>query len=367
MTKKMICGFLVFVLLSLSFMGCPGDDARGTNVSREFKVFNEGDPIKFAFVFFGFVVDIHVALRDELIRYGKEKYNADVSVYDYRGDPTIMLQMLDNVIIQGYDAVFISCITGTAENSGIMQRLRDAGVRTSMYCVDTGNQDFLQGLPAYDAGTMLAQMSHMWIQSRPNLRNKATIKFGLFGNPAEGINALDRIRGMREYIAENIPSGEVVMELVGFDPQAGFDGATNMIQAHPDLDIILSYGDGAGVGANEALRTIVTNNDFAIFTIDGSEQVLRIMATGGLIRGSVAMGGGVNQARELLDNFMPILYGKPIEPVYYFWLWPVTYDNIYRFSQGLGYSNFRESDITIDLEPLKYWDAEPFDTNSLYR
>jgi ABC-type sugar transport system substrate-binding protein len=366
MMRKTVSVLIVAVLISASFTACSKSEGPG-GTTKEFPVFKEGDPIDLAFVFFGFSVDIHVALRDELIRYAQEKYNCTVHVYDYKSDPTLMMQALEDVIVQEYDAVFLSDITGTAENSGIMQRLHDAGIRTSMYCVDTGNQDFLQGLPAYDAGTMLARMSEKWIDAHFSLKNKAKIKFGIFGNPAEGVNSLDRVRGMREYITENIPTGEVVMELVGFDTQAGYDGATNMIQAYPDLDIILSYGDGAGVGANEALQSIVTQNDFGIFTIDGSEQVLRIMATGGLIRGSVAMGGGVNQARELLDNFLPVLYGKPIKSVYYFWLWPVTFDNLYDFSQKLGYTNFKQSDITVDLEPLKYWNSEPFDTNTLYQ
>jgi ABC-type sugar transport system substrate-binding protein len=366
MMKKVFWILLTIMFVTALVLSCTGGEV-GAQKEGTFQVLKKGDPFDLAFVFFGFSVDIHVALRDELIRYAKEKYNCTVHVYDYKSDPTLMMQALEDVIVQKYDAVFLSDITGTAENSGIMQKLHDAGIRTSMYCVDTGNQDFLQGLPAYDAGTMLARMAGQWVDAHPSLKNKDKIRFGIFGNPAEGVNSLDRVRGMREFITENIPNGEVVMELVGFDPQAGYDGATNMIQAYPDLDIILSYGDGAGVGANEALSSIVKREDFGIFTIDGSEQVLKIMAQGGLIRGSVAMGGGVNQARELLDNFLPVLYGETIKPVYYFWLWPVTYDNLYDFSQKLGYTNFKQSDITVDLEPLKYWNSEPFDTNTLYQ
>lgn len=353
--KKLLSLVLVLILVMLSCV---------VGVAEEN---SEYPPTDLAFVFFGFSVDIHVALRNELIRYAKEKYNCTVHVYDYHSDPTQMIQSLEDVIIQGYDAVFLSDITGSAQESGIMERLHEAGIATAMYCVDTGKQDFLQGLPAYEAGTMLAQTAGKWVEAHPSLQEKETIKFAIFGNPAEGENSINRVKGMRDYIAENIPNGEVVMELVGFDRQAGYDGAIEMITAYPDLDIILSYGDGAGVGANEALREIVDRDDFGIFTIDGSEEVLRIMATGGLIRGSVAMGGGVNQARELLDNFLPILYGEEIKPVYYFWLWPVTYDNLYEYSQSLGYENFKEEDITIDLEPLFYWDGEPFDTNTLYQ
>lgn len=349
---------LSLVLVTLLALSCC---TVGTGFAEEAA---EYPPTDLAFVFFGFSVDIHVALRNELIRYAKEKYNCTVHVYDYHSDPTQMIQCLEDVIIQGYDAVFLSDITGTAQESGIMEKLHDAGIKTAMYCVDTGKQDFLQALPAYEAGTMLAKTAVQWVEAHPSLKEKENVKFAIFGNPAEGENSINRVKGMRDYIAENVPNGEVVMELVGFDRQAGYDGAIEMITAYPDLDIILSYGDGAGVGANEALREIIDRDDFGIFTIDGSEEVLRIMATGGLIRGSVAMGGGVNQARELLDNFLPILYGEEIQPVYSFWLWPVTYDNLYEYSQALGYENFKEEDITIDLEPLFYWDGEPFDPNT---
>ena len=66
----------------------------------------------------------------------------------------------------------------------------------------------------------------------------------------------------------------------------------NWLQTYPDMKVIMSIGDGGGIGANQAVKAAGKQDGFGIFAVDGTIEALQLMANGDPIKAEVAFGAG---------------------------------------------------------------------------
>src|SRR5512132_1620361 len=124
MKNKLFVLLLALVLTSLLFSAC-GSAAPATKAPSAEK------PMKIAF----FVSDLsnvfHQAQATEAQKYAKEKYGAEVFVFDGKSDGAVMTQNVDQILAQGMDAASLHIWDYEAVKPAVKEALDKGIVLTS--------------------------------------------------------------------------------------------------------------------------------------------------------------------------------------------------------------------------------------------
>ena len=97
---------------------------------------------------------------------------------------------------------------------------------------------------------------------------------------------------MKKALAENAPDAELVVEDSCVVADKAMTIVENWLQTYPDMKVIMSIGDGGGIGANQAVKAAGKQEGFGIFAVDGTIEALQLMANGDPIKAEVAFGAG---------------------------------------------------------------------------
>ena len=97
---------------------------------------------------------------------------------------------------------------------------------------------------------------------------------------------------MVEALAANCPGAEVVKEASSVVADTGMTYTENFLQSNPDMKVIMSIGDGAAIGANQAVKAAGKAEGFGIYAVDGTIEALQLMANGDPIKAEVSFGAG---------------------------------------------------------------------------
>jgi ABC-type sugar transport system substrate-binding protein len=128
---------------------------------------NDGKRIAF------FVSDLsnvfHQSQAAEAQRYGKEKYGAEVVVFDGKADSAVMTQNIDQVLSGGFDGATLHIWDAEAATPGIMDALGEGVVMTSFFnpIGDTGIPT-ARSNEAEVSFEMGAQMAKAWTEAHPD-------------------------------------------------------------------------------------------------------------------------------------------------------------------------------------------------------
>ena len=108
----------------------------------------------------------------------------------------------------------------------------------------------------------------------------------------ENQECLERGEAMKEALAELAPEAEVVAEDSCVVADKAMTIVENWLQKYPDMKVIMSIGDGGGIGANQAVKAAGKADGFGIFAVDGTIEALQLMANGDPIKAEIAFGAG---------------------------------------------------------------------------
>ena len=108
----------------------------------------------------------------------------------------------------------------------------------------------------------------------------------------ENEECLKRGKSMVEALAANCPGAEVVKEASSVVADTGMTYTENFLQSNPDMKVIMSIGDGAAIGANQAVKAAGKAEGFGIYAVDGTIEALQLMANGDPIKAEVSFGAG---------------------------------------------------------------------------
>ncbi|MDE7243628.1 MAG: sugar ABC transporter substrate-binding protein [Oscillospiraceae bacterium] len=324
----------------------PENDPSGSLQTPETK-----DEYKVGILLTNLTNDVWIDMISAAESYGAEKYNATITAVAYSEDLGKFVTEMENFINSGYDAIIFYPPVEDFTHE-VLDEAREAGVVTIAYSFRCDQSTFEYYDDPSACGHKLGEMAAAWVEAHDSLKTKDEVKAGMFGySVIEGVK--QRTDAIEEALTAACPNVRFVIEEDAIDPSAGFSGAENMLQAYPDLDLILSFGDGPGVGANEACAAAGMPEDFGIFTIDGSETATHIMATGGYIRGCVNLGGGKYQAEVMIDSIFDAINGTGNRDHMISGATdPICYDNLQEMINTLGYDI---PEITVDCSALSYY------------
>ncbi|MEO8411234.1 MAG: sugar ABC transporter substrate-binding protein, partial [Propionivibrio sp.] len=196
-----------------------------------------------------------------------QELGIDVTVHDSKADAASQVGAIENFIAQKMDAIIITPIDPNAI-SHMAKKAQEAGIK-----VINGNQEFKPhdafiGLVEYDYGLAGGKIAGQWIKDK--LGGKAEV--AVLGFPE--IEALiDRAQGLKDGITKMNPEAKIVAEQSAATPENGMKGAETMLQAHPNIKVIVAINDSGALGAMEAVKAMGKDSkDFCIVGLDATPE-----------------------------------------------------------------------------------------------
>lgn len=221
-------------------------------------------------------------------------------VVDAQQDSTKQLQIIEDFIAQGVDAVFLNPVDKDAV-APALQKLKQAGIPVINFDSSVANLEMVDAYVATDniqAGKLCAEAM---IKDFPEGGKIAILNY-----PANSA-CLDRENGFMETIKDK--GFEVVAT---FDAQGTVEKGQNItsdiLQAHPDVKAIFSINDQAGMGAYAACTT--SGAKVFIYGVDGAPEAKQVIAKEGSIYRMTAAQSPLKIGANCYDVAMKILAGE---------------------------------------------------------
>ena len=196
----------------------------------------------------------HQSQAAEAVRYGAEKYGAEVVVFDGKSDSTVMTQNIDQVVAGGFDGASLHIWDGEAATPGVKDALEDGIVMTSFFSpiTDTG----IPTARSDEAGVsfeMGKQMATAWKEANPD-KPIVMVQLG-WPNHTE-VNS-----GRTAPFAEGVLSVDPKAENLGaLDASAGQEAAkqivVDLLTQRPEVNLIYSESSSLTVGTMAGLQQL---------------------------------------------------------------------------------------------------------------
>ncbi|NLU36819.1 MAG: sugar ABC transporter substrate-binding protein [Clostridiales bacterium] len=187
-------------------------------------------------------------------KYAKEEYGAEVQIFDGQSDANVMAQNFDQAIAQGMDMVTLHIWQGESIRAAAMEAIEN-GMVISTYFDKIPDLPIPHTMPgeaeiSFQMGKIAAEK---WLEAHPD----KPIKFVQIGWPDHEGVTVGRTDPFREGVLSVAPDAE---DLGCMDASAGADAAfavtQDLIQAHPDINIIYSQAADLTVGVLPALQQL---------------------------------------------------------------------------------------------------------------
>lgn len=244
-----------------------------------------------------------------------EQENPGTEVYmaDGKSDPSVQINLVENAIADGYDAIVIDPFEGATLSPALSQAM-EAGLKVFVISKETEEYDCFANLSQYGFGYQCGQMAAEY--ALEHFENGAC-KVGIVDLPTMVLHN-EREQGILDAIKEYAPNMEVVATAAGSEgAEQGMSAAENMLQSNPDIQMFICTNDEGAMGVLEAVKSNgKVSDDFAIIGIGGVEQALSELE-----KDSSYFKGTVTLLPERIQNFLKItLYlargGELEDPVY---------------------------------------------------
>ena len=195
------------------------------------------------------------------------KYGYEVVSLDANNDPARQNNQLSDFVAQGYDAIFLNPADSKAASEGV-KRAHAAGIPVFTFDVQVTDEEAKElivshiGSDNYQGGQLAAE-SMMAVTGDEG--NVAIISY------PEVTSCILRVRGFRDYLEEKSSDLNIVTELSGRgNRDDGYNTATDILQAHPDIVGIFAINDPSALGTYAAVVRAGRQNDLTVIGFDAS-------------------------------------------------------------------------------------------------
>ena len=230
---------------------------------------------------------------------------------------------MENFISVGCDVIDLRAIDSTAMPA-VIKSCNDAGIPVTTYPDIEGRTSVLK-YDDYDQGAELAKEAAKWINDK--LGGQAEVAY--LTQPKNAATAL-RTDGFDDVLSKECAGAKVVARVEAYVTDTGMSATESILQAHPNVKVILCINDSGALGAYEAVKGAgKATDDFFIGGIDGNDSALQKIAEGGIYRCTIA-GKYLTQeiAWKVLDNICNAKLGKPYDEEVIIEVIPVNADNV---------------------------------------
>ena len=179
-----------------------------------------------------------------------KEYGAEMGYRVVVDDPGSDMNKQINTIktwIQQGVPVIVAVVPQPDVFESIAKQAREAGIKWITYGETLGNQDATVGYAQYDDGFRLGEYAGEWITE--NLGGEANV--AVLGYEVASWGQL-RGNGIKDGLASTAPNATIVAEQDAINPSDGLSTTRTLLQANPDINVILGIEDPATEGSYKA-------------------------------------------------------------------------------------------------------------------
>lgn len=266
-------------------------------------------------------------------KYAPEKYGAEITIVSAEWNAPTQVSQIENFIESGVDAIIIAPVDPNAVFD-VTERAQKAGVYVFCYAAHIDNYDAEYLVDDYNTGYACGEQAAKWIHEK--LGGKA--EYGLLEYPINN-RLIQRAKGMEDAIAKLAPESKQVAVAKAVDANEGMRVTEDMLQANPDMKIIVSIGDGGAIGANEVVMASGKASDaWGIFAVDATQEALQKIKDNEPFRCSMSLGGPIIQGSYMVDTVVSLARGEKVTKDGLMPFKAITKDNVAEYAKSVGWT-----------------------------
>lgn len=240
-----------------------------------------------------------------------EKCGIDVVTSDPDGESGKQVSGIENLVSAGAKAVVV-CPTDPKAISPVASRLTGQDVLVIGLATDIPEADVIFNLDDHAFGELEGQSAGEWLAAN---RGGETPKVAILHQDSGGEPLIARhegaIAGLDAVLGEG--SWELVSEVEAYQEDTGNTQTSTILQAHPDLDLIIGLNDASALGAVSAIKASGRTPGEDVGVVTGGEDA-RILQY--VIDGQVASTVGlfpVQQGEIIAETILELASGAKVE------------------------------------------------------
>lgn len=211
-----------------------------------------------------------------------EELGMDLIIHDGKSDVANQITAFENFIAQGVDAIIVSPLDEKALEPSV-KAAKEAGIVVIAANQNVeGSQAFLT-VPEYEYGFTIGENAGQWIKDKLN----GTAEVAIFDYP-ELETIIARGDGIQEGILSVAPDAKIVARQSANNPEKGMAAMENILQAHPDVEVLVCVNDAGALGAYEVIVGANKASDrFYIGGLDATQEAIAKIKEGTIYRATV--------------------------------------------------------------------------------
>ncbi len=209
-----------------------------------------------------------VAVQDGFMK-ACEDLGVEAIAYDPQGDPTTQASQVDDMIAAGIDAIVYLPYDSSSCRT-VLQTLKDNDVKVVNIdtVVEEGDYDLVDAILASD-NLQLGELAGQWVvDNHPDGANIAIAHL----QTAE--SCIINVEGFWKAIKENAKDPEAFKEVQvvegGGDTEVTFSAIRDVLEAHPEVDVIYCINDPSAYGAIQAVEDAGLTGKVDVIGKDGA-------------------------------------------------------------------------------------------------
>jgi ABC-type sugar transport system substrate-binding protein len=199
--------------------------------------------------------------------------------------PAKMITFLENCVATNARVVIFQNIAEDAY-ADQLQQLKDKGV--ILLATDTAGKIAQYSLEVdnYNVGVSIGREAGKWAKANAGSKKAAICGYSLLDF------LVVRANGIKDGFKEACPEGQVVYEVDAGYVQQGVAAGEALIQAHPDIQVVMGINDSGPVGMLEAFKAAgwtTADHNIGLFGCDASVDAVRALKEEGMFKCTISL------------------------------------------------------------------------------
>lgn len=296
MKKRLLTMLLALALVATTLVGC-GKAAPAEAPAPEAAAPAQTDKFKVGITIQSLENSYWAGVFGEVEKLLKDK-GWDYTILACNDNSATQIQQIENFITNGVNLIMVHPSDPNAIED-YLKKAKDAGIKVMVWDDKMTNTDLNWVLDNTKLGYEIGKSAAEFINKNYSADKKA--KVAVMNYPQTPI-LLERENGILAALKE-IAAGkyEVVAQQPAIDAQTALSNMETILQANPDVKVVVSIGAGGDIGANEAFMAKYQGKvpgDVGIFSADATQQQLESIVKGEASRASVGFEGSNKKTAE---------------------------------------------------------------------
>jgi ribose transport system substrate-binding protein len=202
---------------------------------------------------------------------------------DPRGDTATQIKDIENWITQGVDAIVVFPFDPSTMVA-LQKRAQEKGIKWITYSAEMKGSDGALLLSHETSGKIIADAVTQWIEQQNGKPVKALLL------TASALTSVAPRWELPKAAIEKFPNAKVVAEQDALDEAQGLKVTESVLQAHPDLNVIISMNDDSALGGLKAFQDAgKKKQDVFIAGQDGNLRAIEELKKDGLYKATASL------------------------------------------------------------------------------